>query len=96
MKKKPAASTPSELPRFDSMVKGIPPIRKFYLQRVEDESGVSGTGIVAIGVLFSSGIVVLHWGPPVTSVTVYHSIADLEKVHGHHGKTQVKWVEGEF
>lgn len=96
MKKKPAAAASAELPHFDSVVKEVPPIRKFYLQRVEDESGVSGTGIVAVGVLFVSGKVVLHWGTPIRSVTVYDSIADVEMVHGHHGKTQVKWVEGEF
>jgi hypothetical protein len=96
MKKKPAVSSSPELPNFDSLVKEVPPIRKFYLQRVEDESGVSGEGVVAVGVLFSNGKVVLAWNSMVRSVTIYDSVTDLDAVHGHHGKTKIKWVEGEF
>ena len=35
--------------------------RAFVLQRNEDETGVSGTGIVAEGVEFSDGTVALRW-----------------------------------
>ena len=64
-------------------------MRKFVLEREEDESGVSGTGIVAEGVVFTNGFAVLSWLTPLTSVAVYHSIDVLERVHGHGGKTKV-------
>ena len=64
-------------------------MRKFVLEREKDESGVSGTGIVAEGVVFTNGFAVLSWLTPLTSVAVYHSIDVLERVHGHGGKTKV-------
>jgi hypothetical protein len=33
----------------------------FYLKRVEDESGVSGTGRIAQGFIFDNGKVALTW-----------------------------------
>lgn len=70
----------------------IPALRKFYLQRDEDVSGKSGTGIVAVGVMFPSGLCVMEWTTPIKSVGHYHSIADLEALHGHEGRTKVIWV----
>jgi hypothetical protein len=35
--------------------------RRFQLIRYEDESGVSGTGVVAVGVEFPSGYVQMEW-----------------------------------
>jgi hypothetical protein len=34
-------------------------VRRFVLDRVRDETGISGTGVVAEGVLFSTGWVAL-------------------------------------
>lgn len=66
-------------------------MRTFYLERKQDMSGVSGTGRVAEGVVFSTGTVALHWcvsdKPQCTSL--WESLADLEAVHGHEGATQV-------
>lgn len=64
-------------------------MRKFYLERIEDVSGTSGTGRVAEGVVFSNGWCALHWLTEHTSVAVYPSVADLEAVHGHDGATKV-------
>lgn len=86
----------SETPKFTSTVKEVPPLRKFYLQRHTDVSGNSGTGIVAVGVMYPSGLCIMEWTTPIKSVGQYHSIADLEALHGHQGATEVKWVEGEF
>ncbi len=36
-------------------------MKQFHLVRTEDESGVSGTGYVAEGVIFSNGWCVLRW-----------------------------------
>ncbi len=36
-------------------------MKKFWLKRIEDVSQVSGTGIVAEGIIFSDGVAVLRW-----------------------------------
>lgn len=64
-------------------------IRKFHLQRDEDESGVSGTGRVAEGVVFSNGWVAMTWLTRHTSAAVYTSLHEVEAIHGHSGKTKV-------
>ena len=61
--------------------------------RVEDVSGVSGTGVVAEGVLFSTGKVVLSRCSEYHSVTAYDSSADLLAIHGHKGRTRVDWLD---
>lgn len=59
--------------------------------RIEDESGVSGVGYVAQGVEFDNGKCALAWLTAVSSVALYDNIEDLEKIHGHDGKTIVEW-----
>jgi hypothetical protein len=71
----------------------IPKLKKFVLQRIDDESGISGTGYVAVGVMFPSGHCTMEWTTDVKSIGYYQSIADLEKIHGHAGKTRVVWIE---
>lgn len=68
----------------------------FYLQRNEDETGISGEGIVADGVIFRDGKVALRWRPgPVSyqSTAIYDSIEAVEAIHGHGGKTKVVYGE---
>jgi len=64
-------------------------MKPFWLQRVEDESGVSGVGLVAEGVIFSSGWCALTWLTEHMSVSLYQSIEEVEAIHGHDGKTKV-------
>ncbi len=66
-------------------------MRTFHLYREVDESGVSGTGIVAEGVMFSNCWVALHWLKEYTCVNIYPSIAEVMAIHGHGGKTKVLW-----
>lgn len=68
-------------------------MRRFHLQRDADESGVSGTGCVAEGVVFSSGVAVLVWTVIAASVAIYPSVKALERVHGHNGKTRIIWLD---
>jgi hypothetical protein len=68
-------------------------VRRFRLLRIEDVSGVSGTGVVAEGVIFSTGKVVLSWCSEYHSVAVYDSAADLLAIHGHKGRTRVDWLD---
>ena len=66
-------------------------MRRFYLVRKEDVSGTSGVGVVAEGVEFASGWVALTWKTELSSLAFYHSIATVEAIHGHDGKTSVQW-----
>lgn len=66
---------------------------RFLLYRREDVTGVSGRGTVAEGIEFSDGKVAMHWcvpGKPKSTV-VYDSIADVEAIHGHDGRTALVW-----
>lgn len=64
-------------------------MKLFELRRSEDESGVSGTGTVAQGVIFDNGWCALTWLTEHTSVTFYTSIEEVVAIHGHEGKTRV-------
>ena len=64
-------------------------MRLFHFERREDESGVSGTGIVAQGVVFDNGWCALTWLTEHTSVAFYTSISEVEAIHGHNGKTRI-------
>lgn len=68
-------------------------MRLFHLQRDEDVSGMSGTGVVAEGIEFTDGVVALHWlGDWPTSVVFYEQgIEAVEHLHGHNGRTHVIW-----
>jgi len=69
-------------------------MRRFHLVRREDETGVSGTGIVAEGIQFTSGVCVLSWLTAIKSIAaIYDNINVVEWLHGHGGKTVVKWVD---
>ena len=68
-------------------------MKRFNLVRTEDVSGVSGTGVVAEGVMFSTGKCVLAWVTRFRSIAVYDSIEELESIHGHDGRTQVVWID---
>ena len=67
-------------------------MRTFVLLREEDETGVSGTGEVAEGVEFHDGTCALRWFGEMRSTGIYNSMIDLDKIHGHQGKTQVRWL----
>ncbi len=67
--------------------------KKFILSRSEDECKVSGTGIVAEGIQFSSGRCVISWVTATPSIAIYENIGDVEIVHGHRGKTLIKWID---
>ena len=68
-------------------------MRRFELLRITDVSGVSGTGLVAEGVEFSSGKVALCWYGEYRSMSFWDSIDSLEAVHGHEGSTKVVWID---
>lgn len=68
--------------------------RRFQLQRSEDVSGVSGTGVVADGCQFPDGVCVVHWRGEHRSTVVWTAgIRAVEAVHGHEGRTRIVWVD---
>lgn len=69
-------------------------MRTFHLQRNEDVSGVSGTGKVAEGVVFSDGRVALRWFGEHRSTVLWDSLHSVEVIHGHDGRTRIV-MEGE-
>ena len=64
--------------------------KPFYLVRLEDASGVSGTGRVAQGCVFDNGKAVVTWLSEHPSVTVYDNIGEVRAIHGHEGKTEIQ------
>jgi len=79
-----------------SASEGLATVPTFAVMRHEDETGVSGAGLVAYGAVFPNGKAVLAWtveGKP-QSVAIYDSIHDLYAVHvgPHRGKTELCWI----
>jgi hypothetical protein len=68
-------------------------MKRFHLFRNKDYSGVSGVGVVAEGVEFTDGTVAMKWLSNISALTVFQSIYDVEKIHGHRGSTEVVWID---
>lgn len=67
-------------------------MKLFELHRDKDEGGISGTGVVAQGVIFDNGWCSLLWLTEHTSAAFYTSIEEVIAIHGHDGKTRVMQV----
>jgi hypothetical protein len=68
-------------------------MKRFRLKRVVDDSGISGTGYVTEGIIWSDGTVAMRWLTHVSSHCYYNSIADVETIHGHGGHTVVEYID---
>jgi hypothetical protein len=64
-------------------------MRRFHFLRITDASGVSGTGVVAEGIEFTNGTVVVSWLTKHRSLAIYDNIKEAELVHGHNGATKL-------
>ena len=71
----------------------------FGLLRREDPSRVSGTGLVASGVIWPDSRVAMQWCPeqppagyhsPVRQVNLWDSVEEIEGVHAHGGLTRLE------
>ena len=73
------------------------PMRRFWLQRLKDQTGVSRTGRVLEGVLCQNGQVIIQWRPPLTSIAIYQSMKDFYSVHidVHPSCSEVVWLDPE-
>jgi len=73
-------------------------IKTFELIRRADESGVSGTGRVLEGVVFSDGTTVIRWTVPngPNSTAIYGSFDEFKSIHidSHpSNKSEIVWGE---
>lgn len=73
-------------------------MRLFILQRDHDETGISGTGIVAEGFEASDGRCAMFWRPLAGSgfkgsSAQYEDIHEIRAIHGHQGLTRVVYVD---
>lgn len=70
-------------------------LQRIQLYREKDHSGVSGVGLIAEGIVFTDGRVAIRWTGDLSSITLHNSIANVERVHGHHGGTHVVFLDQE-
>lgn len=64
-------------------------IKPFYLLRHADINGLSGTGVVAVGVVYPNGRAHMQWVSFKTSFEMHDSVENLIDIHGHNGATQL-------
>lgn len=93
-------STAKKYRRLQKWLRDLPPSdeprygRRFVLQRHVDTSGVSGTGLVAIGYeVQPEGKCVLYWLRSGRSIGIYDSLGALLEIHGHGDATVVEWLD---
>ena len=58
-------------------------IRTFTACRQNDETGISGEGVIIEGVLLATGQTIIHWlyPPPTGAIAIFNSLDDFFKVH---------------
>jgi len=54
---------------------------------------MSGTGVVAEGIEFRDGRAAYRWLTAPGTTQIADSIHDIEHIHGHGGKTTVRWLD---
>lgn len=69
--------------------------RRFYLNRIKDETGISRTGRVLEGVLFQSGKVFVEWRPPHATMGIYNSLDEFLLIHVdcHPSCNEIVWID---
>lgn len=95
----PIVATANFNMELDEVVKHLnkgDPERMFHMIREEDESGVSGTGKVGTGAIFTDGTVAFRWDGDKASTNIYNNMENFEAVHidVHPGNnTKLKFYE---
>ncbi|GAA1977202.1 hypothetical protein [Kitasatospora viridis] len=72
-----------------------PTAQPFVLRRHEDVTGISGTGVVADGVLFPTAggsKAVVRWRGERGSTVIWDHLRHVHEIHGHDGRTTVELV----
>lgn len=81
---------------MNEAVKKLKKPRTFTMYRKNDKSGVSGTGRVLDGIVFHTGICVVCWRTPLSSVAIYDTFDHFKAIHidAHPiNKTQIVWFD---
>lgn len=79
-------------------------IRRFELVRHEDNTGTSGTGVVAVGVEYPDGAVHMQWrndenpdlntsGNGCAFKPAPDGVEATREIHGHDGRTEVRFID---
>lgn len=74
-------------------------VKVLKMHRINDETGISGTGLVLVGVIFEgTGKVVVQWRDNGIgrSMGIYDSWDDFLNIHVRShpaNKTQIKWLK---
>lgn len=64
-------------------------VKPFYLLRHTDGTGLSGTGIIAVGVVWPDGQAHMQWISFKKSFEMHDSVENLIDIHGHNGATEL-------
>ena len=64
-------------------------MKLFNIERKEDNSGLSGTGVVAQGVQFDDGLCVVRWLGKLHSTVMYDNIEAVQTIMCSHSKSQL-------
>jgi hypothetical protein len=67
--------------------------RLFALHRDRDVTGISGTGLVADGVLWPDGSASIRWRGDRPSIVFWHDLDHAEQIHGHGGHTRLVFAD---
>lgn len=70
-----------------------PTVRRFELHRSQDISGVSGTGVVADGVVWEDGSATIRWRGDRPSVVNWQDVNHAYEIHGHGGATEFVFLD---
>lgn len=70
-------------------------MKRFYLRRIVDISGVSGVGNVLEGCQFDDGHVAIIWLSDKHVMSFYDNVDTVVEIHGHEGSTQLIWIDDE-
>lgn len=77
---------------IEAPLQDVPKARLFHMVRTIDVSGVSGTGVVALGTQYPSGKCTISWLGELSCIGVYDSLEQLISIHGHGGNTVVEFI----
>ena len=82
------------------MEKGITassPLRRFFVLRHRDPSGIAGLGRIVEGVIFPCGKTVLKWRLPTSSLVIFENFTEFHEIYlkAHPTANELIFVDGE-
>ena len=68
-------------------------MKRFKVNRINDVSGITDTGRICEGCLFSDGKVAIRWLGKFSSSVWWDSLDDCIFIMSHDGNTQFEWID---